>query len=106
MPDETTRTEIFSLDGETLVATAKKLVREGNIRRMSVQNRDGRTLLEFPLTFGVVGALLLPTWAALGAVAAMVTECKLVVERVGQATPEGEVAPDDEASPSDRAGSA
>jgi len=97
MSKETTRTEIFSLDGETLVATVKKLVHEGNIRRVSVQNKEGRTLLEIPLTFGVVGALLLPTLAALGAVAAMVTECKLVVERV-DASPNGEHAPGDEAS--------
>ena len=104
MTDETTRTEAFSIDGETLVSTVKKLVHEGNIRRVSVENKDGRTLLEIPLTFGVGGALLLPTWAALGAVAAMVTECKLVVERVdaspcGDASPRGEHTPENDASP-------
>jgi hypothetical protein len=101
MTDETTRTEIFTIDGETLVATVKNLVHEGNIRRVSVQNKDGRTLLEIPLTFGVVGALLLPTLAALGAIAAMVTECKLVVERVDDASPKSDVPPDDVVSSND-----
>ncbi len=108
MTDKTTRTEVFSLDGETLVSTVKKLVHEGNIRRVSIENKDGRTLLEIPLTFGVVGALLLPTWAALGAVAAMVTECKLVVERVdaspnGEHTSENDASPDGEGSPANGA---
>lgn len=111
MTDETTRTEIFSIDGETLVATVKNLVHEGNIRRVSVQNKEGRTLLEIPLTFGVVGALLLPTMAALGTVAAMVTECKLVVERVdvsphGEASPHGEDTSGNTVSPEGGAASA
>ena len=59
----------------------KELVHEGNVRRIIVQNEEGKTLIEIPLTLGVVGALLLPTWAALGALAAIVTECKIVVER-------------------------
>jgi hypothetical protein len=82
MTNETPRTEVFSINGEELVSTVKKLVHEGNIRRITIQNKEGRTLLEIPLTFGVVGALLLPTLAALGAIAAIVTECKLVIERI------------------------
>ena len=82
MSAEKTRTEEFTLDGEKLVSTVKELVREGNIRRISVRNREGRTLIDIPLTVGVVGAVLLPTLAALGAIAALVTECTIVVERV------------------------
>jgi hypothetical protein len=82
MSDEKTRTEEFTLDGEKLVSKVKELVRQGNIRRISVRNKEGRSLIDIPLTAGVVGAVLLPTLAALGAIAALVTECSIVVERV------------------------
>jgi len=81
MDDERQRTEEFVIDGEKLVSAVKELVHEGNIRRITVKNRDGKSLIEIPLTAGVVGILLLPTLAALGAVAALVTECTIVVER-------------------------
>lgn len=84
MPSDKTRTEELNISGEKLVSTVKEIIRQGNVRRVSVRNRDGETLLEIPLTFGVVGALLLPTVAALGAVAAMVTECSIVVERIAE----------------------
>jgi len=84
MSSEKTRTEEISLSGEDLVATVKNLVHQGNIRRITIENKDGKTLLEIPLTLGVVGALLLPTLAALGALAAIVTECKIVVERIDE----------------------
>ena len=58
------------------------LVKEGNIRRVTIKNKEGKTLIEIPLTFGVVGALFLPTLAAIGAIAALVTECTIVVEKV------------------------
>jgi hypothetical protein len=77
-----TRTEELTIRGEELVATVKELVHQGNIRRITIKNREGRVLVEVPLSFGVVGALLLPTLAALGALAAIVTECTIVVERV------------------------
>ena len=86
MKNEKTRTEEFSLNGEDLVSTVKELVRQGNIRRITIQNKDGKNLLEIPLTLGVVGALLLPTLAALGALAALVTECTIVVERIDDTT--------------------
>ena len=88
MTDEKTWTEVFSINGEDLVSTIKKLVHEGNIRRIAIENKDGRVLLEVPLTLGVVGALLLPTLAALGALAAIVTECKIVVERIDEESAE------------------
>jgi len=80
--EKTTRTEELKITGEELVATVKELVRQGNIRRITVRNREGKTLVEIPLTLGVVGTLLIPTLAALGAVAALVAECSIVVERI------------------------
>jgi CBS domain-containing protein len=82
MPDEKTRTEELTINGEQLVSAVKKIVHQGNVRRIGVRNKEGETLIEIPLTFGVVGALLLPTLAALGAVAALVTQCTIVVERI------------------------
>ena len=82
MSEEKVRKEEFTISGEKLVSTVKKLVKEGNIRRVTIKNKEGKTLIEIPLTFGVVGALFLPTLAALGAVAALVTECTIVVEKI------------------------
>ncbi len=84
MAEEKTRTEELNISGEDVMSTVKNLVHQGNIRRITIVNKDGRTLLEIPLTLGVVGALLLPTLAALGALAAIVTECKIVVERIDE----------------------
>ncbi|WKZ83415.1 MAG: DUF4342 domain-containing protein [Acidimicrobiia bacterium] len=75
------RWEEFSVRGEELLAKVKELVREGNVRRLVIADADGRTLVEFPLTIGVVGALLLPMAAAVGAIAAVVTDCTIRVER-------------------------
>lgn len=66
--------------GESLLARVKGLVCEGNVRRVIVEH-DGHVLLEVPLTIGVVGVLLAPQAAALGALAALVTECSITVER-------------------------
>jgi len=82
MNEEKVRKEEFTISGEKLVSTIKELVREGNIRRVTIKNKEGKTLIEIPLTFGVVGAVLLPTLAAIGAIAALVTECTIVVEKV------------------------
>jgi len=82
VPDEKTRTEELRISGEKLVSTVKEIIRQGNVRRIAVRNRDGETLFEISLTLGVVGVLLLPTLAALGAIAALVTECTIVVERI------------------------
>ena len=76
--------EEFQVTGEKLVTSIKDLVHEGNIRRISIRNERGVTLLEIPLVVGVAGAVFLPLWAALGALAALVARCTLVVERVGE----------------------
>ena len=86
MSEEKGRTEEFVVSGETLIATVKELLHEGNVRRVSLQTEEGKSLIEVPLTFGVAGAaaaaLLAPVWAAIGAIAALVTKCKIVVERL------------------------
>jgi len=79
---QTTRTEELKVTGEELLATVKELLRQGNIRRIAVKNREGKVLIEIPLTLGVVGTLLIPTLAALGAIAALVAECSIVIERI------------------------
>jgi hypothetical protein len=75
------RTEEFRVNGEELIAKIKELLHEGNIRRIIIKDRDGKTMIEFPLTFGVVGAVLAPTLAAVGAVAALIGEATIVVEK-------------------------
>jgi hypothetical protein len=75
------RTEEFRVNGEELLAKIKQLVHEGNIRRIIIKDKDGKILIEFPLTFGVVGLVLAPTLAAVGAIAALVTEATIVVEK-------------------------
>ena len=79
------RTEEFRVNGEELLAKIKELVHEGNIRRIIIKNRDGKTMIEFPLTLGVVGAVLAPTLAAVGAVAALIGEATVVVEKNAEA---------------------
>jgi hypothetical protein len=82
MSEEKFRTEEFRVDGEELLGRIKTLVKEGNIRRITIKNKEGKTVFEIPLTFGVVGALLAPQLAAIGAIAALVTEATVVVEKV------------------------
>lgn len=74
-------TEEFSVSGEELLAKVKSLINEGNIRRLIIKDEKGDILVEFPLTIGVVGAILAPILAAVGAIAALVTKCTIVVER-------------------------
>ena len=75
------RTEEFRVKGEELIAKIKTLIHEGNIRRIIIKDKDSKILIEFPLTFGVVGLVLAPTLAAVGAIAALVTEATIVVEK-------------------------
>ena len=75
------RVEEFSINGDELLAKVRQLVREGNVRRLTIKNESGDTLLVIPLTIGVIGAALLPVFAAIGALAALATRCTIVVER-------------------------
>jgi hypothetical protein len=81
MSEEKVRTEEFRVDGEELLAKIKNLVKEGNIRRIIIKNKEGKVVFEIPLTIGVVGALIVPQLAAIGAIAALVTEATVVVEK-------------------------
>ena len=81
MKKENTKKEEFKVSGEELLKKVKELIKAGNIRRIIIKNEEGKTLIEVPLTFGVVGAVLLPVWAAIGAIAAVVTNCTIVVEK-------------------------
>jgi hypothetical protein len=73
--------ETFTTTGEQLVKKIKELVEEGNVRKITIHDKSGKELMSFPLTFGVVGALLAPVLAAVGAMAALVGECTISVER-------------------------
>jgi DNA-binding Lrp family transcriptional regulator len=84
MTEEKVRTEEFKVSGEGLLARVKELVREGNIRRISIRNEKGRTLIDIPLTVGVVGAIVAPQLAAVAAIAVLVGDCTIVVEKVAE----------------------
>lgn len=73
--------ETFKINGEDLLKKVKELIHEGNIRKITIKDKKGTTLIEFPLTFGVVGAAIAPVLAAVGAIAALVAECTITVER-------------------------
>ena len=81
--------EEFKVRGEELLSKLKDIVREGNVRRVIIADGEGGTLMEFPLPVGVVGAVLLPVWAAVGAIAAMVTDCTIRIERNEEETGNG-----------------
>jgi hypothetical protein len=72
--------ESFKVATEQLVDAVKKLLHEGNVRRIVIK-QEGRTVAEFPLTAGVVGAVIAPVLAAVGALAAVLTDCTVEVER-------------------------
>lgn len=80
-PPEGGHVEEFRVSGEAVLAKVKELVREGNVRRITIKNEEGRTLIEIPLTVGVIGTVLLPVWAAIGAIAALAANLTLAVER-------------------------
>ena len=81
MTEEKVRTEEFQVRGEEIVAKIKELLHEGNIRRVIIKNEDGRTMIDIPLTIGVVGALVAPQLAAIGAIAALLAHGTVVVEK-------------------------
>ncbi len=89
--EEKVRKEEFQVTGDALVAKIKELVHEGNVRRIILKNEEGKILIESPLTIGVVGAILLPAWAAIGAIAALAANLTIVVEKVEKVEPPGQV---------------
>ena len=81
MTEEKTRTEEFRVEGEKLIGKVKEVIHEGNIRRIIIKDKEGKTVLEIPMTIGVVGALIAPQLAAIGAIAALLTEATVVIEK-------------------------
>ena len=73
--------EEFKVSGAQLVDKVKELIHEGNVRRIQIRH-EGRVVLEIPLTVAAVGVVVAPVLAALGAFAALATECSIIVERV------------------------
>ena len=73
--------ESFKINGENLLNKVKELVEKGNIRKITIHDKDGKEVMNFPLTIGVVGALLAPVLAAIGALAALIGECTITVEK-------------------------
>ena len=71
----------YTVSGNNLVDRVRELLHEGNVTRVIVKDEAGKTLLEIPATLGVVGAVVVPWLAALGVIAALVTNCKIIVER-------------------------
>lgn len=76
-----TKEEVFEVSGERLLSKFKKILREGNARRVTIKNQDGKEIVVFPLIVGVVGALMAPVLAAVGAIAALIGKCTITVER-------------------------
>jgi len=83
MPDERVETAEYRVRGDGLVAKLREILHQGNIRRIIIKNEEGKTLIEIPLTMGVVGIVFAPVWAAVGAIAALAADLTIVVEKAG-----------------------
>ena len=91
MPSEEAKktfTEEFKVKGDQLLGKVREIVHAGNVRRIVIKDEEGRRLIDIPLTVGVIGAVLAPVWAAIGAVAALVTDCTIEVEKTEDHGPE------------------
>jgi hypothetical protein len=80
MDQQNTREE-HPFTSDTLLAKLREIIHEGNIRRVIIKNEEGRVLVDIPLTLGVVGTLLAPQFAAIGAIAALVSKGSIVIEK-------------------------
>lgn len=80
--------EFFSINGEGLLKKVKELIAEGNVTRITIADKAGKEIASFPLTFGLVGVLVMPMFAAIGAIAALVSECTIIIEREDTDTPD------------------
>ncbi|MFO0704340.1 MAG: DUF4342 domain-containing protein [Patescibacteria group bacterium] len=81
MATEKTTKETYSVKGSDVMKKIREIIKEGNARHIKISDKNGETLLNIPLTFGVVGAVIAPVLAAAGAVVALITECTITVER-------------------------
>ena len=78
---QNTQYEEFKVNGDSLIAKIKEIIHEGNVRRIIIKDDKGNTYIEIPLTVGIVGVVLLPVWAAIGAIAALAANFTILVER-------------------------
>jgi len=78
---ENTKKESFKINGENLLKKIKDVIEEGNVRKITIHDKEGKELMSFPLTIGVVGAVIAPVLAAVGALAAIIGECSITIER-------------------------
>lgn len=76
--------EEFKIESDDLVKTVKKLIHEGNVRRIIIKDEKGKVLLEIPVTIGVIGVIIAPWLAALGAIGAIATKCTIEVVRINK----------------------
>jgi hypothetical protein len=73
--------ESFKVSGDELLSKVKEIIKEGNARKVIIKNEKEETIIEFPLTIGAIGVVLAPVFAAVGAIAALATDCTIVVEK-------------------------
>lgn len=73
--------EEIKVEGKKVVSKIKALIKEGNVRKITVKDSKGKVILSLPVTAGVIGAILLPPLVVLGAIAALITECTITVQR-------------------------
>jgi hypothetical protein len=79
--DENKKTEEYSVSGDDLISKIKEIIKQGNAKKITIRGKDGNDIMSFPVTVGVVGIVLAPMFAAIGAIAALATECTIVIER-------------------------
>jgi hypothetical protein len=78
---EENRTEEFKINSEDLMAKLKAIIKEGNARKVTIKGKDNNEIISFPITIGVAGIVLAPVFAAVATIAALATECTIVIER-------------------------
>ena len=75
------KTEEFKINSEDLMAKLKSIIKEGNARKVTIKGKDDNEIISFPVTVGVAGLVLAPVFAAVATIAALATECTIVIER-------------------------
>lgn len=81
MPSKKTKQETYAMKGSEVVEKVKQLIAEGNVRRIIIKDKENKEIAQFPLTIGVVGIVIAPVLAAIGALVALLSECSITVEK-------------------------
>ncbi|TAL63553.1 MAG: DUF4342 domain-containing protein [Bacteroidetes bacterium] len=79
--NEKSNREYFKVSGDEILTKVKEIIKEGNARRIIIKNDKDETIIEFPLTIGAIGVVLAPIFAAVGTLAALATNCTIIVEK-------------------------